>query len=241
GNLGGIQLKAGDTLLLEARSDFVNRQKHSKEFLLVNDLETESPHHEKALFAWLILIGIVFFAASGIASMVSASLVGAGLMMASGACSVAQAEKSLNLEVLITIAASFSLGVALQKTGLAAELAHGIVSLSAGNAIILLILCYISVAVLTEMITNNAAAIIMLPIVLNITAQAGLNEIPFVLSIMIAASASFATPLGYQTNLMVYGPGDYRFTDFLKVGIPMSILTSIVTLSLLILGWDLHQ
>jgi di/tricarboxylate transporter len=93
---------------------------------------------------------------------------------------------------------------------------------------------------LTEVITNNAAAILMLPIVLQITEMGGLNSEPFVFAIMMAASASFATPLGYQTNLMVYGPGNYHFADFLRVGVPMNLVTGTVTLAVLLLGWPLR-
>jgi di/tricarboxylate transporter len=108
------------------------------------------------------------------------------------------------------------------------------VHFSAGEAILLLILTYFFVSVLTEVITNNAAAVLTLPIVLEITSQAHLNPIPFVFAIMMGASASFATPLGYQTNLMVMGPGNYRFNDFLKVGLPMNIFIGTVTVLMLL-------
>ncbi|MBY6190152.1 SLC13 family permease [Microbulbifer agarilyticus] len=239
GNLGSTKLMAGDTLLLEARPGFVLRQRYSKDFLLINDLEAESPRHEKGLTAWLILIAIVLAAGSGLISMLNASLIGAGAMLITRCCSVNQAQKSLDLPVLITIAASFALGVALQKTGVAAVLAEGVISLSYGHPWLMLILVYLCVSLLTEMVTNNAAAIIMVPIVLQITASAGLNPEPFMFAVMMAASASFATPLGYQTNLMVYGPGGYRFSDYLKVGIPMNLLVGTVTILILLTNWNL--
>ncbi|WP_226703847.1 SLC13 family permease [Microbulbifer elongatus] len=239
GNLGSIKLKAGDSLLLEARPGFALRQRYSKDFLLINDLEAESPRHEKGLTAWLILIAMVLAAGAGLISMLNAALIGAGAMLLTRCCSVNQAQKSLDLPVLITIAASFALGVALQKTGVAAVLAEGVISLSYGHPWLMLILVYLCVSLLTEMVTNNAAAIIMVPIVLQITASAGLNPEPFMFAVMMAASASFATPLGYQTNLMVYGPGGYQFSDYLKVGIPMNLLVGAVTVTILLTGWDL--
>ncbi|MCB1934697.1 MAG: SLC13 family permease [Nitrosomonas sp.] len=239
GNLGNIILQAGDTLLLEARPAFVSRQRYNKDFLLVNDLDTESPRHERAYLAWGILISVIALAAFEIISMLNAALIGAGLMVITGCCSANQAEKSLDLTVIITIAASFALGIALQKTGVAEYIADNIVDFSGGTPWLLLILTYLTVSILTEMITNNAAALIMLPIALEITEKADLNNIPFILAIMMAASASFATPIGYQTNLMVYGPGSYRFSDFLKAGLPMNILTAIVTLTVLLIGWPL--
>ncbi|AKH70222.1 di-/tricarboxylate transporter [Spongiibacter sp. IMCC21906] len=241
GNLGTIKLHAGDTLLLEARPAFVSRQRDNKDFLLINDLDQQPPHHEKAWLALTILISIVGAAGFGLISMLNAALIGAGLMIACRCCSVSQAERSLDLKVIITIAASFALGSALEKTGVANLLAQGIISLSDGRAWLILVLTYVAVSLLTETITNNAAAILMLPIVLETSEKASLNPEPFVFAIMMAASASFATPLGYQTNLMVYGPGDYRFIDFLKVGIPMNLFIGTITLILLISIWPLQH
>jgi di/tricarboxylate transporter len=239
GNLGSIKLQAGDTLLLEARPAFVSRQRYNKDFLLINDLNTEAPRHERAYLAWIILLGVVSAAGVELISMLNAALIGAGLMIITGCCSVNQAEKSLDFNVIITIGASFALGMALQKTGVAGYLAENIIHFGDGKPWLLLILTYLTVSILTEMITNNAAAILMLPIILEITEKAGLNNVPFVFAIMMAASASFATPLGYQTNLMVYGPGGYRFADFLRVGLPMNAITGTATLTVLLIGWPL--
>ncbi len=239
GNLGSIILQAGDTLLLEARPAFVSRQRYNKDFLLVNDLNTEAPRHERAYLAWAILVGVVTAASFEVISMLNGALIGAGLMIITGCCSANQAERSLDLRVIITIASSFALGMALEKTGVAKYLAENIVHLSGGTPWLLLILVYVSISLLTEVITNNAAALLMLPIVLEITEKADLNNVPFVFAIMMAASASFATPLGYQTNMMVYGPGEYRFTDFLRAGIPMNILAAVVTITVLLIGWPL--
>lgn len=239
GNLGIIKLQAGDNLLLEARPAFVSRQRYNKDFLLVNDLGTEQPRHEKAYLAWCILLLVVTCAGFNLVNMMNAALLGAGLMILAGCCTANRAQRSLDLTVIITIGASFALGNALQKTGVAEFLADNLVHLSQNIPWLLLILCYITVAVLTEIITNNAAAVLMLPIVLNITEKAGLDHEPFVFAVMIAASASFATPLGYQTNLMVYGPGGYRFSDFIRAGLPMTFFIAIVALSCLIFGWNL--
>ncbi|MEX1058360.1 MAG: SLC13 family permease [Natronospirillum sp.] len=234
GNLGQIKLAAGDVMLLEARPAFVSRQRYQRDFLLVNDLEHQSPNHDKNLWAWLILGGVVLAAATGLTSMLNAALIGAGLMIASGCCSFSQAQKSLDLTVLITIGASFALGAAIQETGLAQALAGSAVTASQGSPWLLLVLTYLVVSLLTESITNNASAILMLPIVLAVTGEAGLNPEPFVFAIMMAASASFATPLGYQTNLMVYGPGNYKFTDFLRLGIPMNIVVGATAIGMIL-------
>lgn len=240
GNLGSIIIMPGDTLLLEARPAFVTRQRYNKDFLVVNDLDQETPRHEKAWLSWAILLVAVGAAGVGVISMLNAALLAVGTMLATGCLTVNQAEKSLDLPVLITIAASFALGAALQKTGVAAYLAESIVALAGGRPWLLLVLVYLTVSLLTETITNNAAALIMVPLALAITEQAGLNPEPFMFAIMFAASASFATPVSYQTNLMVYGPGSYRFSDFVRAGIPMNLVVGTTTLVVLLLGWNLE-
>ncbi len=240
GNLGSIVLQAGDTLLLEARPAFVSRQRYNKDFLLVNDLDAETPRHDKAYLAWAILLVAVGAAATEVVSMLNAALIAAGLMLITGCVSASRGEKSVDLMVLTTIAASFALGIALEKTGAAAFIAGRIVSASNGVPWLMLALTIACVSLMTETITNNAAAVLMLPIVLQMTTQAGLNQEPFVFAVMLSASASFATPLGYQTNLMVYGPGRYRFSDFLKVGIPMNLVIGMTTFLVLLWRWPLQ-
>lgn len=237
GNLGQIRLQPGDTLLLEARPAFVTRQRHTKDFLLINDLNTETPRHKRAWVSWAILLGVVLAAGTGSTSTINAAFVGAGLMVITGCCSTNAARKSLDLTVIITIGASFALGAALQKTGVAQYIANHVMLLADGRGWLLLLLSYAIVSVLTEIITNNAAALLMLPIVLALAASAGLPAEPFVLATMMAASASFATPIGYQTNLMVYGPGGYKFSDFLRVGVPVNLIAGITSVSVLLLAY----
>lgn len=234
GNLSTIRLKAGDTLLLEARPAFVTRQRYNKDFLLINDLQKETPRHERALLAWGILFSVMAAAALGLTSMLNAALIGAVLMLVTGCISMSQAQRSMDMQTILTIAASFALGAALEKTGVAAVLADYIVQFSHGSPWLMLLLMYLVVSLLTEVITNNAAAVVMVPIALAMAQQAGINPEPFILGIMMAASASFATPIGYQTNLMVYGPGGYKFADFLRVGVPMNLCVGIITCSVLI-------
>jgi len=134
GNLGNIRLKPGDVLLLEARPAFVSRQRYNKDFLLINDLDTDTPRHDRAWVSWSILVVLVGLAACGVMSMLNAALLGAALMILSGCCSVGQAQKSVDIPVVLTIAASFALGAALQETGAASYLAEGILGLSHGGA-----------------------------------------------------------------------------------------------------------
>lgn len=240
GNLGSIRIQSGDLLLLEARPAFVTRQRYNKEFLLVNDLDTERPKHQLAYLAWAILLTMIAVAGFEIIPMVTAALLAAVAMIFTRCCSLADAKRSLDSNVLLTIAASFALGSALQSTGSAQFLAENFISVAGNNPFLILALCYFIVSALTEVISNNAAAILMLPIVLAITEPLGLNPIPFVVCIMMAASASFATPIGYQTNLMVYGPGGYSVKDFLRIGIPMNIVAGLASILFISLGWNLQ-
>ncbi|MDF1821035.1 MAG: SLC13 family permease [Alcanivoracaceae bacterium] len=240
GRLSSIVLEPGDVLLLEARPAFVSRQRFSRDFLLISELDEERPDHSRALVSWAILSALVLLASTGITSMLEAALLGAGAMVASRCVSLADAKRSLDLTVLITIAASFSLGNALQATGAADYLGESLLTLSGGHPWLLLLLTFVAVSVLTEMVTNNAAALIMLPIVLAVTESLGLNAVPYVITVMLAASASFATPLGYQTNLMVYGPGGYHFSDFLRMGLLMNFSVGVTTVLVVPLIWPLQ-
>ncbi|GAA3574083.1 SLC13 family permease [Marinobacter xestospongiae] len=238
GNLGNIRLRPGDVLLLEARPAFISRQRYNKDFLLINDLGTETPRHDRAYVSWGILVVLVGAAALGWLSMLNAALLGAGLMIATGCCSVGQAQKAVDVPVILTIASSFALGGALQVTGAAELVAAQILSVSAGHPLLTILLVYLAVSVLTEVITNNAAAVLMIPIVLSMTASLGVESEPFVIAVMMAASASFATPLGYQTNTMVFGPGGYRFMDFVRIGLPFNVFVGLVTVVVIALVYQ---
>ena len=239
GNLGNIRLKPGDVLLLEARPAFVSRQRYAKDFLLINDLETETPRHDRAYLSWVILLLLVGAAAAGLLSMLNAALMGAALMIMTGCCSVGQAQKAVDVPVILTIAASFALGAALEVTGAASFAAESILAVSSGHLLFTLLLVYFSVSVLTEIVTNNAAAVMVLPVVLSMTSALNVPAEPFVIAVMMAASASFATPLGYQTNMMVFGPGGYRFMDFVRVGIPMNLFIGAVTVTVISQVYDI--
>jgi di/tricarboxylate transporter len=240
GNLGSIELRAGDLLLLEARPAFLSRQRGMSDFVLVSALDDEPTNHRAARRAWLVLAAIVASATSGLLDMVTAALLGAGAMIGLRCLSLNEARRALDYSVILTIAGSFAVGAALQQTGAAEYLAGYLLRLAGDSPILLLVLTYATVMLLTELITNNAAALIVLPIVLASVASLQLRAEPYVIAVMIGASASFATPLGYQTNLMVYGPGGYRFNDFLRGGIPLNILAGVATISGILWYWPLR-
>lgn len=233
-NLKDIYFKKGDILLLEARPAFVSRQLYNQDFIILNQLNFKTFNKHKALLSWIILFSAIALTTLNILPMVYSAILAAGAMLTFNCLSFKQAEKSIDLNVILTIVASFAIGDAVISSGLAQSISTFIIEYSFNNPILLLILVYVTISILTEFITNNAAALVILPIVLNTTQQLGLNPEPFVFAIMMAASASFATPIGYQTNLMVYSSGKYSFKDFLKIGIPMNLFIGFSTISILI-------
>ena len=238
GKIGDILLRAGDTLLLEARPSFLTRQRDSRDFLLVGQVQGASlPHHERAWLAVAILVAMVVAATTGIVSMLEAALVAACLMIVARCTSAASARASIDWSVLIVIGAALGIGKALQTTGAAQAIAHEWLGLAGGDPWLALIAVYVITSFFTELITNNAAAVLIFPIAQATADSLGVNFWPFVVVIMVAASASFATPIGYQTNLMVYGPGGYRFSDYLRIGLPLNVVLGAVTVALVPLIW----
>ncbi|MGB1563329.1 MAG: SLC13 family permease [Sinimarinibacterium flocculans] len=238
GGLGKVVLRAADTLLLEARPVWVERHRHSPDFLVVSDIaDSEVPRFDRAVRAWAILAAVVVSATAGWVQMITAALLGAAATLALGCVSLSAARRSIDTQVLLVIACSFALGKALEVTGAAASIADLLLNVPGSNPWVVLALAYLMTMLLTEMITNNAAAVLMYPICMAAAKTLGVSPLPFVFAVMMAASASFSTPLGYQTNLMVFGPGGYRFTDFLKVGIPLQLLMCAVSVSVIPLVW----
>lgn len=260
--IGDIVLHAGDVLLVEAHPSFADQQKSSRDFFLVSKVdESTPPKHE----LWLVAVGIflaMLLAVSGRdlvqvagsvvpvlaplaewmphTTMLMAAVLAAAAMLATRCVSIESARKSIDWQILIAIAASLALGTALEKTGAAKMIAESTESLAGGNAWIALGLIYLITLIVTEMITNNAAAALMFPFALATARALDVSYVPFVVAVMMAASAGFATPIGYQTNLMVYGPGGYRFSDYVKIGVPLDLLIMAVTVAIAPLVFPFH-
>lgn len=250
--IGEITLSPGDTILLQTRDDFVAQHRNNPHFYLVSAVDEYSPRrHDRAITAgvlglilvlWLILGNLKAVQAAVPMTQDSAfpAVVGiciAGLMIATRCLSVADARASLNLQVLLTIVGALGLGKALENSGAAKFIAEQIVFAVGGNPIFLLIVIYLLAMLFTEMITNNAVATLLLPLAISAAASAQLNPRPLVMAIALAASLSFLTPIGYQTNLMVMGPGGYRPRDYLRVGLPIATLVSITAIILIPWVW----
>jgi len=231
--IGDIVLRPGDTLLVEAHPSFADQQRNSRDFFLVSRLEgTNPPRHDRAWIAIAILTGMVTLVTLEWLPMLQAALLAAGALLMTRCVNIDTARRSIDWEVLLAIAASLSLGLALESTEAAKNIAQQTVALADGSPWVTLAIIYFVTLIVTELVTNNAAAALMFPFALTTAGQLGVSYMPFMIAIMMAASAGFATPIGYQTNLMVYGPGGYKFSDYLRIGVPLDILIGIITILL---------
>jgi len=240
--LGGIGLKAEDTLLILSDPGFRDRWRDRSAFLLVSRLGGVPPAVGRK--AWIVALvggGVVVSAAVGLLPVLSAALVGALVLVMSGVLTPSEAKGAIDLDVILVIAGAFGLAAALENSGLAADVAQliggvfGPLGASGGLAGIVL-----TTVLLKSLITNNAAAVLMFPIAMSAATELGLNARAFAVAVALAASASFLTPLSYQTNLMVYGPGGYRFGDFARLGAPLVILVALATIVLVPWFWPLY-
>ncbi|TWU40763.1 SLC13 family permease [Novipirellula artificiosorum] len=234
GKIGDVQLEGGDVLLLEASPSFLHRRRESRDFYLVSAVENGAVRRPE--LAWLslaIMLVMVIAASLTRVSIMTSALLAAVAMISFRCCTASEARRSIDWSILIVIGAAIGIGDALEKSGAAKAIAGGIVELASGNPLATLAAVLLATMICTELITNNAAAILMLTIGRETAHGLGANEMPFVIAVMIAASASFLTPFGYQTNLMVYGIGGYRFSDYLRFGFPLSLIVFAVSMAII--------
>ncbi|MFI4897139.1 MAG: SLC13 family permease, partial [Phycisphaerales bacterium JB059] len=234
--IGDIVLVPGDTLLLSTHAGFVPAFRNSDHFYLVSNIDNaRDVRHERAWLAMAIMGALVVLLTVPIPGY-AVEPVGAGLMAAvamvlTRCCTGTVARSSINWQVLIVIASAIGVGRAMDQTGTAAWIAHGIFSLVGplGPHAALAGL-FISTTVFAQLVTNKAAAVLMFPITMAVAADMGVSPEPFVITLMLASACSFLSPVGFVTNLMVYGPGGYRFTDYIRLGLPLTIMVLILTL-----------
>ncbi len=252
--IGDVRLEAGDTLLMETGPSFVRAQRNNPDFFLVSQVSGAPPLRPERGWAALAIAGgmILLMTLPEIFELVPwvaryapwferqrviICLLAAGAMVAARCVSATQARRSLELSVLLTIAASFGVGTALSKSGAAAAVAQLTIGLVPGawGWIGVLGGVYILTWLLTELMSNNAAAALMFPVAVSAAQQAGVDPRGFAVAVAIAASCGFILPVGYQTHLMVFGPGGYRVRDFVRMGVPMVVIW--FTLSMLLIPW----
>ena len=236
--IGDITLEPGDTLLLEASAEFAEHQRSNRDFYLVSAVSNFTPpRHDQAWIACTVLAAMVLAATLELVPMVAAALVAAAVVVAMKCISSDEARQSIEWESLLLIAASFGLARAMEKTGLAEGIAQSTIAAAGDHPHVVLAAIYLVTMLFTELMSNNAAAVLTFPIAWQTAADLGVNPLPFVMAVTVAASCGFATPMGYQTNLMIYGPGGYKFSDYVRFGGPLNLLVMAITVALAPLIW----
>jgi di/tricarboxylate transporter len=241
GKLGEVVFKAGDTLLLLADVGFAARWRDRRDFLVVLELGGALPVSTgKAWFVITVALTMILLAAFEVVPILHGALVAALLMVAGRVLTPNEARNAVDLDILLLIAASFGVGTAIENSGMAALIASWIVTpaMSIGPVAVLAAIVLATMTV-TELITNNAAAVLIFPIGMAAAQQSGADPRSFGIAIAMAASASFLTPIGYQTNTMVYGPGGYRFGDYIRLGLPLTVIVLVGLVGLTALQWSM--
>lgn len=238
--LSEVTLNFGDTLLLRGAAEALEQIKRETGFIVTEELKPEAFRTEKIPVALAIIAGVVLIAALGQPILVTA-IAGCVLMVLTGCLKVNELHEAIRWDVIFLLAGVIPLGLALEKTGGAQWLAN----LTAQSAyylspLAMMTVFYIMTMLLTGLISNNAAVVVMVPVGVAAAESLGLNPRAFILAIMFAASTSFFTPVGYQTNAMIYGPGGYKFLDFTRIGAPLNLILAVVTPIYIHLMWGLY-
>ncbi|WP_323775711.1 SLC13 family permease [Leisingera sp.] len=239
--LENTALRAGDTLLVEGAPADIQRLVREQNLVPLGERQARAFRHRKAPLAAAILLGVVVLAGLDAAPILALALIGAALVLLTGCIEPDEAFAAVDGRLLILIVSMLVLGRALDRSGsinlIVGSLTPLLAMVSPWAALAIM---FTATAVLTEVLTNSAVAVIMTPLVVGVAVSLGVDPRPFAVSVMFAASASFATPFGYQTNTLVYGAGGYKFIDFLRIGVPMNIVTGTVTVLLIPLLWPLN-
>ncbi len=229
-DLASVQLRAADVLLMAGSQESINRMVGEGGFLDIGNARARPFRRRKAPIAIATLIAVVVLAALDIMPIGGLALIGCTVILATGCIDLNEALSSIDGSLLGLIFGMLVIGEGLENTG-TVELIVGLLApwLESASPLALLFGLYLLCAILTEIVTNNAVAALMTPLAIGLAEQAGVDPRPLVVAVMFAASASFATPIGYQTNTLVYGAGNYRFSDFLKIGVPMNLIAWLAT------------
>lgn len=220
--LGRIRLEAGDVLLIAGSQGDIEAMRGNQDLIVLSGSKTELPVPAKAPLAGFIMLSTISLAALGIMSIPVAAITGAVLMIATDCLNIRQAIRAIDRKIFLLVGSMLALGTAMQVTGGAKFIAELIQAVPyADQPLIVICVLFLVVALFTNVLTNNATAILFTPIALNLAVDIGVDPIIFAITVIFAANCSFASPIGYQTNLMVMGPGHYRFKDFMKAGIPL--------------------
>ncbi len=238
--LDGITVRVGDTLLLEGAPEDIQRLATEMNLVNVSKPTARAFRREHAPIVLAVLFGLVALAGLGVAPIFGLSVVAVALVFLTRAIDADEAFAFIDGRLLALIFAMLGIGAALEASGAVSLIANGVAPLLAQLPPFLIVWAiYLLTSVMTELVSNNAVAVVVTPIAIGLAQALGIDARPLVVAVMIAASASFATPIGYQTNMMVYGPGGYKFTDFMRVGIPLNLTLGLLASLLIPFFWPL--
>jgi di/tricarboxylate transporter len=239
--LDAVRLAIGDTLLIEGPPENIHKLIEDAELIdLTRDTKTIPLRRSLAPIAIATLIGVVVLAGIGVMPIAGAAVLGVAVILLSGVMDPDEAFSHVDGRLLALIVSMLAIGATLQSTGAVQVIVDFIApTLENASPLSALIVIFILTTILTELVTNNAVAVVLTPIAITLAQQLGLDPRAFVVAVMVAANASFATPIGYQTNMLVYAPGGYRFADYLRLGIPLKIVTGAVAVWLIQWLWPL--
>ena len=241
-NLGVTRLLAGDVLLIEAQRDHLDELKRNPAFVIVSEVGLPHYRRDKIIPALLILTSVVSLAALDIQPIVVTSIIGCVLLILTRCISLEEAYESIQWQVIFLLAGVLTLGLALEKTGAAEVLSQVIISsVGVWGPLALVSTFYLISTLLTNVMSNVATAALLAPIAIVAAESLQLDARPFLMAVTFAASASFMTPVGYQTNTLIYGPGQYRFADFLRVGTPLNLLLWVLSTWLIPVFWPFES
>lgn len=225
-----MTLHAGDVLLLLATETTLDRLRNNRNFIIAREFERSDYRTSRMPIALGIMVAVVFLAALDMVPIVIGGLAGVVAMTVSGCLKPGELYDAVNWQVIFLLAGLIPLGISMQQTGLAEYLAHQVMYTARSfSFVVTLGVFYLFTAIMTNLISNNASVVLMIPVAVDAATKMGADPFPFLIAVTFAASTAFMTPMGYQTNLMVYGPGGYKFRDFLIVGAPLQLLLTVVT------------
>lgn len=223
------RLKIGDILLVQCPRNKLDKIRKSPDFVIIEDIHHAIIDREKAGIATGIFAAVVFAATLGLVDIMICALTGVFLMTFTHCLSLKDAYRSLESQVLLLIVGTLALGLAMQKTGATELYSDAFLSLFDGKSPhVILFAVILLTSIFTHILSNNATAVLLLPIAISTAVSLGVDTRPFIIGICFGASACYASPIGYQTNLLVYGPGGYRFSDFLKLGLPLNVMVIVL-------------
>ncbi len=232
-------LSAGDALLLEVKTERYDQLQKNPSFVITSEIRQEKFRKRKLIPALFIVFGIILTASLGVTEIVVSAIVGAVLLILVGCLTMEEAYKSIEWRIIFLLAGVLTLGIALENTGAADVISTTIVSTAGSWGVVgILSAFYLLTTVLTSVMSNNATAALLAPIAIATAHSLGVNPRPFLVAVMFAASSSFMTPVGYQTNTLIYSPGQYKFADFLKVGTPLNIVLWLAATFLIPYFWE---